>query len=217
MVGGAIAALLATGCSPNGPSGDKNGQSDGGPAGVAELMEDLGNWELSDSPNIEGAYATPLELVMYPDEQRTRAVLDATTESIQECMTERCFPDFDYAARTSTMSERAYGVVDVETAQVWGFGPVGGYGQQDDQNAPPPDPSIGPTDLEAAFSGREENRTLEVTDSDGRVLARVDPNSCLWIAEAEHQPHAIQISDLMNQLLQLGNQASDVVEMAPEF
>lgn len=179
--------------------------------------------ELVESVAFPGAWMTPLEPILNGDRDRAEAIEEASRNEIDQCMTDRGFPDYDYSVHVPR-SDRFFGVLDVEIARVWAFrdpeDPFEGYivdvtpmDMRDPANAGAPQRS----DAEIAFSGSEESMTALATRDDGTVVTRYDPDACLNIARLEVQPHYFELYSLETQIAEIRLRAYFEVQDSAEY
>lgn len=174
--------------------------------------------ELVESAVFPGAWATPLEIAWYPDRERFDAVAELTSLAIEECMSERGFPD--YVDRRETLPTAGYyGVIDPEVARVWGYmDPANVDLVVEDPNAPQAPMVDRPlTDEEIALVGTEEGRTETAEMEDGTIVDRYDPSACRNIGTLAVQPHHFELLALEFQLQEMSSDASFAVQDSPEF
>ena len=174
--------------------------------------------ELVESALYPGAWATPIELALTPDQDRFEAVAESSALAVEQCMSERGFSD--YVAKRETLPyERYYGVIDPDVARVWGYTDPDladlETADPNDPQAPMEDTPL--TDEETALVGTDEDRTEEVTWPDGTVVARYDPEACWNVGRLQVQPHYFEMLALQTQLEDMRNNASYTVENSAEF
>lgn len=214
LAGAALIGLLAlTACS----SPSENG-SDTPVDGATTAPDEGGSDELVESARYPGAWATPIEQALTPDQARFEAIAESSALAVEQCMSERGFPDF-VAKRETLPYERYYGVTDPDVARVWGYTDPDladlETADPNDPGAPPEDTPL--TDEEVALVGTDENRTEVVAWPDGTVVARYDPEACWNVGRLQVQPHYFEMFALQTQLEDMRNNASYTVENSPEF
>lgn len=162
------AALLLVGCS---------GTSD----------EPAPSFSPEQSSLIPGAYANPLDPVIYPDEVQQRALTAAGEAVVAQCMAER---GFDYAShQVFGQNEQArdaqyvYGVTDPESAAVNGMNSALWMEAVTSDRSSRVEPPAG---YFAALFG--DPGAVEVPDGAGLVIASYDPDSCAGIAKDRVTP-----------------------------
>lgn len=217
IVGAALVGLLAlTGCTS--PSDDDSDVGVEETSSTSTLPDGGESDELVESALYPGAWATPIELALTPDQDRFQAVAESSALAVEQCMSERGFPD--YVAKRETLPyQRYYGVIDPDVARVWGYKDPDladlETADPNDPQAPMEDTPL--TDEETALVGTDESRTQEVKLEDGTVVARYDPEACLNVGRLQVQPHYFEMLALQMQLEDMRNNASMTVENGAEF
>lgn len=144
-----------------------------------------------ESALVPGAYANPLDPVLYPDPTQQSLVDAALEAEVTACL---AAAGFAYLPGTAVPARRpvddaqyVYTVTDPEVAATFGFHAASWVAELD---TPRPAPTPAPPGYEAALFGDPE--AVPVTDEMGTVIATYDPASCLGRAEDAVTPHWAQ-------------------------
>ncbi|WP_139177759.1 hypothetical protein [Ruania alba] len=210
-----VGLLTLTGCNPPSENGSDT-PVDGSPS-TSSAPDEGASDELVESALYPGAWATPIEQALTPDQDRFEAVSESSALAVEQCMIERGFTRF-VAKREARPIQRYYGVIDPDVARVWGYTAPSTAGEEtDDPNAAPPMENAPLAEEDIALAGTDESRTEEVTLPDGTVVARYDPEACWNIGRLQVQPHLFEMVALQMQLENMLNNASMTVENSAEF
>ncbi len=168
-LGATAAVALVTGCSGGGD-----------PAPTPTL-------DLTDSALVAGAYANPLDPVMFPDPTELATLTSAAEALITTCMAEHGFTyvpgDAFPRRRTAADAQYTYSVTDPAVAAEFGFHPASWV--EEVRSASGSRPSPVPGYDEALFGQKDKT---EVTDDQGTVIATYDPDSCVGRAKDSVTP-----------------------------
>lgn len=131
---------------------------------------------LANSSLIAGAYANPLDPVMFPDADEQATITTALERHIAACMADEGFTyhpgDAVPRRRGAEDAQYTYSVTDPKDAAHYGFHPASWV---HDEQAGHRD-STRPEGYDEALLGRTDAKA--VTDDDGTVIATYDPDSC---------------------------------------
>ncbi len=146
------------------------------PSGATSLM-------LEESSLIAGAYANPLDPIMFPNPTQQSLITAALEQQVSICMQDR---GFDYnpgdgipRRRGAEDAQYTFTVTDPDVAAEYGFHPASWV--RDEQDAEARGKSTSPEGYEAALLGETDKK--KVTDKAGTVIASYDPDSCLGKAK----------------------------------
>lgn len=172
--------------------------------------------DLTDSSLIPGAYANPLDPIMFPDETQQNAINGAGEAMVTECVTDRGFTYQTGAVfprrRGAADAQYTYSVTDPEVAAVYGFHPATWVEEM--QNAPTGPTAAWPEGYEEALFGQADR--MQVKDDDGTVIATYDPDSCSGRAKDTITPGWAQQERLLNVAYDVLYQNLDKVETHPD-
>jgi hypothetical protein len=153
-------------------------------------------FDLVESDLIEGAWANPVDRVLYPDESAAAMIHAAGEASIAACMAERGF-DYEGGAFPEffprEQAQYFYGVTDPASAETNGLRStiwMASVLQSQDESSSPSD------DYLAALNGRTPR---DVRDSTGVVVGASDPDSCLGMALDSVTPNWADLQGLQYQ------------------
>jgi hypothetical protein len=150
-----------------------------GSVGCVQSPRQTESFELVESELIEGAWANPLDRVLYPDESAAAMIWKAGEKAVTECMAERGFEYQGGAFPQSFPREQAqyvYGGTDEASARTNGLKSTIWMEAIRQSSKQSPDPE---DDYLAALNG---TATQDVRDSNGAVVGTYDPKSCLGTA-----------------------------------
>jgi hypothetical protein len=167
-----------------------------GLVGCAGPLEDAGSFDLVESELIRGAWANPLDRVLYPDESAAAMIWQAGEAAIAECMAERGFEYEGGAFPQSFPREQAqyvYGGTDAASAKTNGLKSAIWMEAVRRSSQGSPTPSEG---YLAALNGAAAQ---EVRDSNGVVVGAYDPESCLGTALDTVTPKWAEMDGLRSQ------------------
>lgn len=142
--------------------------------------------DLADSSLIPGAYANPLDPIMFPDETQQSAINAAGEAMVTACMADRGFTYQTGAVfpqrRGAADAQYTYSVTDPEVAATYGFHPAS-WVQRAQEVAPEPAtmPATVPEGYDIALHGQADR--VQITDDDGTVIGTYDPDSCFGLAK----------------------------------
>lgn len=174
------------------------------PAGCSEPADSV---ELTESELIEGAWANPVDRVIYPDESAANLIQEAGEAAITQCMAERGYEYQGGAFPWAFVREQAqyvYGVTDPDSARANGVRSALWMASVHQLEHEFPSPDEGYT---AALNGAA---TVDVRDSDGAVVGSYDPDSCLGAALDSVTPNWADMDGLREKAYQLLLVASEV-------
>lgn len=173
--------------------------------------------DLADSSLIPGAYANPLDPIMFPDETQLNAINAAGEAMVTGCMADR---GFTYQAgavfprrRGAADAQYTYSVTDPEVAAVYGFHPASWVaGVQEG----PSGPATMPEGYDTALYGQADR--IQIKDDDGTVIGTYDPDSCFGLAKdavtpgwARQERLFTVAADILYQISERVAETSDVV------
>jgi|GEM_PF-3241763 len=177
----AVSVLVLTGCGTSGGNEKLKASSGSDPVKYENL--------LVDSAMIKGAYANPLDPILFPDQVTTDVITSAFNSKLAQCMKDRGFPEFigeagKYVRSRPVDAKYVYGIVDPQAAAIYGT-----KSQMWIETVTRPgehDPVL-PSDYFHALFG--QNDKVEVKNSDGIVIGTYDPDSCEGVAKDAYLPH----------------------------
>ncbi|GAA3808789.1 hypothetical protein [Cellulomonas soli] len=188
-------ATLAAGCSSESPQPENTAQ-------------------VSDSSLIAGAYANPLDPIMFPDATQQSLITASLEEVVSECMAQAGFTyqagDAFPQRRGAADAQYTYSVTDPEAAAQYGFHPASWVQNQPAAGAAAATRAEG---YDPALFGEADT---EVADKDGTVIATYDPDSCSGKAKDSVTPQWAQQDRIVNVAADILLAVSDEVAENPE-
>lgn len=143
--------------------------------------------DLPRSAMISGAYANPLDAIMFPDETQQSLITTGLEQALTTCMAEAGYTyhrgDAIPGRRTAQDAQYTYSVTDPAVAAEFGFHPASWVAEMQDAALPRETP---PPGYEEALFGHTDK--VIVTDDAGAAIASYDPDSCLGRARDELTP-----------------------------
>jgi hypothetical protein len=172
--------------------------------------------ELPESALISGAYANPLDPIMFPDETEQGAITAAREALVSTCMQNL---GFSYVAgdafpqrRGAQDAQYTYSVTDPAVAAVYGFHPASWVEEVKADKSPSQSWAPG---YEVALFG--ESDAASIKDDDGVIIATYDPLSCAGQAKDRVTPDWAKQERIVDVSADILLGVSDLVVKEPEF